>query len=94
MIVELLLKAITIPFFYAITALLEAIPDIHFLADLQTPIQEAFDWAFSVMMAVDPIIPYSTQLVVLGAVITYYFVLQSFRVISFILRKIPFVNES
>jgi len=94
MLVELFLLIWVYPSSLIFQGVLSILPTFDFLQNSLAPVADAFVWFFGIMAKLDPIFPYETQLNILTVIIGYYALLFTFKLVSWILRKIPFINLS
>jgi len=80
--------------FWLLHGLFLVIPDFNFLAPVHSQLTSAFSWFLGIINFMNPIIPSSVSLTVLGVYLSFYGFYFGMKFISWILRKIPALGLS
>jgi len=82
------------PILIAMTSFMGAVANLDFLNPAFSGINDGLGFLYQFMQMLNPILPYNHQLIVLNIIIGYYVALFTFRAISWVVRKIPFLGIS
>jgi len=82
------------PLMALVLGLVQQIANLSFLAPVIDGIGIAFTYFFHLMVMLSPIVPYQVQLNCLNVIFGYYVLLFTFRLVSWVMRKIPALGIS
>lgn len=94
MITQLVLEALFATVIAMLQGLYSLISDSTLLSAIQDNVTVALQWLYGIANFMNPIIPSSVSISIIGFYFTFYLVYFTFKFISWILRKIPVANLS
>lgn len=95
MIISSLLTLLFSSLAFIVSGIFALIPDFNFLsASVLNNISSSLSWFLGLVDYMNPVIPKTTVLIVLGFYVTFYSVYIGFKFVSWVLRKIPMLGLS